>query len=228
MRGKHHFPRAGQLEQFGVGSPVVLENVQRADLNAIDPADDMDTINTELALADLESIEKQLYKAERSAKTNDKVAIANRDALRKVKAHLDEGRPVRSLELSETERGYLDGFHLLTAKPVMYIANVDERGFENNPHLDLVRKLAESESSVVVPVCAAIEAEIAQLEDADKADFLADLGLEEPGLDRVIRCGYQLLGLDAAAEDDLDSRWSHIDAAGEHAEQHRQRVSGTG
>jgi len=162
---------------------------------AIDPADDIDTINTELALADLESVEKQLYKAERSAKTNEKTAVAMRDALRKVKAHLDQGLPIRSLELSESERAHLDGLHLITAKPVMYIANVDEGGFENNPHLDAVRKLADSESSAVVPICAAIEAEIAQLEESDKAEFLADLGLDEPGLDRVIRCGYRLLGL---------------------------------
>jgi ribosome-binding ATPase len=162
---------------------------------AIDPADDIDTINTELALADLESVEKQLYKAERNAKTNDKAAVANRDALRKVKAHLDEGLPIRSLELSESDRANLDGLHLITAKPVMYIANVDENGFENNPHLDAVRKVADSEGSVVVPICAAIEAEIAQLEEADKAEFLADLGLDEPGLNRVIRCGYGLLGL---------------------------------
>jgi hypothetical protein len=162
---------------------------------AIDPADDIDTINTELALADLESVEKQLYKAERSAKTNDKSAVANRDALRKVKAHLDQGLPIRSLDLTESERTCLDGLHLITAKPVMYIANVDEGGFENNPHLDAVQKVAVSEGSVVVAICAAIEAEIAQLEEADKAEFLADLGLDEPGLDRVIRCGYRLLAL---------------------------------
>jgi ribosome-binding ATPase len=162
---------------------------------AIDPADDIDTINTELALADLESVEKQLYKAERNAKTNDKIAVANRDALRKVKAHLDQGAPVRSLELSETERAYLDSFHLITAKPVMYIANVDEHGFDNNPHLDAVQRIADSEGSVVVAICAAIEADIALLDEGDKAEFLADLGMQEPGLDRVIRCGYRLLGL---------------------------------
>jgi len=162
---------------------------------AIDPADDIDTINTELALADLESVEKQLYKAERNAKANEKSAVAIRDALRKVKAHLDQGAPVRTLELSDSERICLDGLHLITAKPVMYIANVDESGFSNNPHLDAVHELAESEGSVVVPICAAIEAEIAQLDESDKADFLTDLGLDEPGLDRVIRCGYKLLGL---------------------------------
>jgi len=162
---------------------------------AIDPADDIDTINTELALADLESVEKQLYKAERNAKANEKTAVAVRDGLRKVKAHLDRGAPVRTLELSDSERLCLDGLHLITAKPVMYIANVDENGFSDNPHLGAVRKLAESEGSVVVPICAAIEAEIAQLDESDKADFLTDLGLDEPGLDRVIRCGYKLLGL---------------------------------
>jgi hypothetical protein len=162
---------------------------------AIDPGDDIDTINTELALADLESVEKQLYKAERNAKANDKTALFNRDVLRKVKAHLDRGAPIRSLELSENERAFLESFHFITAKPVMYIANVAENGFSNNPHLDAVRKVADSEASLVVPICAAIEAEIAQLDDADKADFLADLGLDEPGLDRVIRCGYRLLGL---------------------------------
>jgi hypothetical protein len=162
---------------------------------AIDPTDDIDTINTELALADLESVEKQLYKAERNAKANEKTAVAVRDGLRKVKVHLDQGFPVRTLELSDAERVCLDGLHLITAKPVMYIANVDENGFSNNPHLDAVQGLADREGSVVVPICAAIEAEIAQLDEADKADFLADLGVDEPGLDRVIRCGYKLLGL---------------------------------
>ncbi len=161
----------------------------------IDPADDIDTINTELALADLESVEKQLYKAERSAKTNEKAAVRHRDTLRKVKAHLDEGRPVRTLELDEPERLLVRDLHLITAKPVMYVANVDEDGFENNPHLDAVRRVAADEGAEVVTICAAIEAEIAQLEDADKAEFLAELGLAEPGLDRVIRCAYKLLGL---------------------------------
>jgi hypothetical protein len=162
---------------------------------AIRPVDDIETINTELALADLESVEKQLYKAERSAKTNEKVAIRNRDTLRKVKAHLDAGHPVRTLELSDGEQLFLRDFHLITAKPVMYIANVDESGFENNPHLDAVRDTATREGAEVVAICAAIEAEIAQLDDEDKAEFLAELGLDEPGLDRVVRCAYRLLGL---------------------------------
>ncbi|HEX7719468.1 MAG TPA: redox-regulated ATPase YchF [Woeseiaceae bacterium] len=162
---------------------------------AIDPADDIDTINTELALADLESVDRQLQKAERSAKTNEKSAVAQRDALRKVKAQLDQGLPVRSLPLTDDERAVIRDLQLITAKPVMYIANVDEGGFENNPHLDAVRALAKSEMAEVVPICAAIEAEIALLPEDDRAEFLADLGLEEPGLDRVIRCGYRLLGL---------------------------------
>jgi GTP-binding protein YchF len=161
----------------------------------IDPLDDIDTINTELALADLESVEKQLYKAERNAKANEKTAIAIRDVLRKTKAHLDEGHPIRSLSLDENESLMLRDLQLLTAKPVMYVANVDEGGFENNPHLDAVRKYAAEEGSEVVAICAAIEAEIALLDDEDKMDFLSDLGLDEPGLNRVIRCGYSLLGL---------------------------------
>ncbi|MEX0976254.1 MAG: redox-regulated ATPase YchF [Woeseia sp.] len=162
---------------------------------AIDPADDIDTINTELALADLESVDRQLQKAERSAKTNEKSAVAQRDALRKVKAQLDQGLPVRSLPLTDDEREVIRDLQLITAKPVMYIANVDEAGFENNPHLDAVRTLAKAEMAEVVPICAAIEAEIALLPEGDRAEFLTDLGLAEPGLDRVIRCGYRLLGL---------------------------------
>ena len=161
----------------------------------IDPIDDIETINTELALADLESVEKQLDKASRAAKTGQKDAIAYRDALAGIKAHLDQGLPVRSLEKTERQREILRGVHLITAKPVMYIANVDEGGFENNPHLDAVREYAAREGAEVVAICAAIEAEIAQLEDEDKQVFLSDLGFDEPGLNRVIRHGYTLLGL---------------------------------
>jgi hypothetical protein len=161
----------------------------------IDPAGDIETIDTELALADLEAIEKQLHKAERNAKANEKSAIAWRDLLRKVKTQLDQGMPVRAMSLDDTEKQALRDLQLLTAKPVVYIANVDEHGFDNNPHLDAVHNLAVKENSIVVPICAAIEAEIAQLDQADRADFLADLGLSEPGLDRVIRSGYKLLGL---------------------------------
>jgi GTP-binding protein YchF len=161
----------------------------------INPVDDIETINTELALADLESVDKQLYKAEKNAKTNEKDAVALRDTLKKVQDHLDKGQAVRSLVLNDYEKLRIRDLHLITAKPVLYIANVDEAGMESNPHLDAVRDYAANEGAEVVAICAAIEAEIALLDEADKAEFLADLGLEEPGLDRVIRCGYRLLGL---------------------------------
>lgn len=162
---------------------------------AIDPVGDIETINTELGLADLESVEKQLIKAEKNAKTAEKDALTYRDLLLRVRDHLDQGEPMRAMDLDWTEWEKIRNLHLITAKPVMYIANVDEDGFDNNPHLDAVRELAAKEGAEVVPICAAIEAEIAVLDEEDKAVFLADLGLEEPGLNRVIRCGYQLLGL---------------------------------
>jgi GTP-binding protein YchF len=162
---------------------------------AIDPMGDIETINTELALADLESVEKQLYKAEKHAKTNEKEAVALRDLLKRISEHLDQGAPLRSLNLDENDLERIRDLHMITLKPVMYVANVDESGFENNPYLDAVVTLAKEEGSEVVAICASIEAEIALLDDADKLDFLADLGQEEPGLNRVIRCGYNLLGL---------------------------------
>ena len=161
----------------------------------IDPLDDIETINTELALADLESVEKQLVKAEKNAKTAQKEALFVRDTLKKIKAHLDAGLPVRSLELNEPEADILKPLHLITGKPVMYVANVSEDGFANNPHLDAVRDYAASEGAEVVAICAAIEAEIAVLDEDDRAVFLDDLGFEEPGLNRVIQHGYSLLGL---------------------------------
>ncbi len=161
----------------------------------INPVDDIETINTELALADLESVEKQLVKAEKNAKTNTKEDLFIRDTIRKVKAHLDEGRPMRALELNEPEQDIVQEMHLITGKPVMYVANVDEDGFDNNPHLDAVREYAAAEGAEVVAICAAIEAEIAVLDDEDKQVFLEDLGFDEPGLNRVIRGGYRLLGL---------------------------------
>ena len=161
----------------------------------IDPIDDIETINTELALADLESVEKQLVKAEKNAKTAKKEDLFLRDTIRRVRDHLAEGRPLRTLEFSEPEYKIVRDLHLITGKPVMYVANVDEGGFENNPHLDAVRGYAAAEGAEVVAICAAIEAEIAVLDDADKTGFLADLGFDEPGLNRVIRTGYALLGL---------------------------------
>ncbi|MEM6639435.1 MAG: redox-regulated ATPase YchF [Pseudomonadota bacterium] len=161
----------------------------------VSPVDDIETINTELALADLDTVEKNLAKAVRNAKTNNKDDIAWRDLLIKAKGHLDEGSPMRTLSMDEHEARALSTLHLLTAKRTLYVANVSEDGFVDNPLLDAVSALAASEGAQVVAVCAAIEAEIAQLDEDDKADFLNELGLEEPGLDRVIRTAYALLGL---------------------------------
>lgn len=163
--------------------------------NTVNPADDIDVINTELALADLESVEKQLQKVVRTAKSGDKEAIAMKAVLEKLQAHLDEGKPVRSLSLNDNEKALSQQLHLLTTKPTMYIANVNEDGFDDNPYLDAVREIAAAENAIVVPICNKLESEIAELEDDEKAEFLADLGMEEPGLDRVIHAGYQLLGL---------------------------------
>jgi GTP-binding protein YchF len=161
----------------------------------IDPISDIETINTELALADLETAEKGLQRAEKGARAMDKEAVKVRDVIRKVRDALNEGRPARALGLDEQERAIVRELQLMTMKPVLYVANVAESGFLDNPLLDLVRAHASAEGSQVVAVCAAIEAEIAQLEDADRAEFLQELGLSEPGLNRVIRAGYELLGL---------------------------------
>jgi GTP-binding protein YchF len=161
----------------------------------IDPLEDIEIINTELALADLESVEKALTRAEKAAKAQDKEAIKAREVIRRVRDALNAGKPARSLAVDETERPIVRDLQLLTWKPVLYIANVEEGGFDNNPMLDSVQALAADEGAQVVAVCAAIEAEISQLEDAARAEFLAELGLSEPGLDRVIRAGYSLLGL---------------------------------
>jgi len=164
--------------------------------NRIDPQADIEVINTELALADLESCEKQLLKVIRTAKGGDKEAIALKALLEnRLLPHLNEARPVRSLALDDNERALTRSLFLLTAKPTMYIANVDEDGFENNPHLDTVRAIAREEGAVVVAICNKLEAEIVELDEAERAEFLRELGMEEPGLNRVIRAGYQLLGL---------------------------------
>ena len=161
----------------------------------IKPLDDIEVINTELALADLDTVERGLQRAEKVSKAGDKDAIRQRELLKKLRDHLDSGKPARSLVKDPEERRLLQELHLITLKPLMYVANVAENGFKNNPHLDTVRQRAVEENSEVVAVCAAIEAEIAQLDEADRADFLQELGLEEPGLNRVIRAGYKLLGL---------------------------------
>jgi GTP-binding protein YchF len=161
----------------------------------ISPLDDVAVINTELALADLDTVERGLLRAEKTAKTGDKDAIKLRDMLKRVREHLDSGNPARTLIKEAEEKKILRELHLITLKPLMYVANVAENGFENNPHLDALKKMAAAEGADVVPVCAAIEAEISQLEEADRADFLKEMGLSEPGLNRVIRAGYKLLGL---------------------------------
>ena len=170
------------------------ENVTHV-ANTIDPAADIDTINTELALADLETVEKSLDRVTRIAKSGDKDAQLQVALLEKVKVHLDTAKPVRTLELYKEEQADIKSLHLLTCKPVMYIANVDEEGFSDNPHLETVKRIAAGEGAKVVAICNKLEAEIAELENEEKAEFLQDLGMDEPGLDRVIRAGYSLLGL---------------------------------
>ena len=161
----------------------------------VDPIADIETIDLELALADLESVEKALNRAEREAKTGNKDAIARKDVLARLRAGLDQGKPARALGLSPEDRGVVRDLFLLTLKPVMYVCNVLEDGFENNPMLDLVKARAEGEGAQVVAVSAAIEEELSQLEDADRQEFLEGMGLDEPGLNRVIRAGYALLGM---------------------------------
>ncbi|MGL5221464.1 MAG: redox-regulated ATPase YchF, partial [Plesiomonas shigelloides] len=161
----------------------------------VDPADDIDVINTELALSDLEACERALQRVQKRAKGGDKDAKLEQEVLQKCLPHLENAQMLRTLDLSDDEKAVIKYLSFLTLKPTMYIANVNEDGFENNPYLDKVRAIAAAEGSVVVPVCAAIEADIAELEDEDKAEFMAELGIEEPGLNRVIRAGYKLLNL---------------------------------
>jgi GTP-binding protein YchF len=164
--------------------------------NQIDPKADIEIINTELALADLESCEKQLQKVVRTAKSGDKEAVAMKALLENtLLPHLNEARPVRSLTLDDNALALVRTLHLLTTKPTMYIANVDEDGFEDNPHLDTVREIAEAENAVVVAICNKLESEIVELDDEERIEFLAEMGMDEPGLNRVIRAGYQLLNL---------------------------------
>ena len=161
----------------------------------VDPISDIEIINMELIFADMESIEKAIQKVQRIAKSGDKEAAARMTLLQKVLAGLEEGKLVRLMDLSDDELKELRDLHLLTVKPMMYIANVNEDGFENNPLLDSVKALAEEQNSMVVAICASLEEEIAQLDDEDKADFLEEMGQDEPGLNRVIRAGYEILGL---------------------------------
>ncbi len=161
----------------------------------VDPLNDIEVINTELALADMESVEKAITRTAKVAKSGDKEARARLAILEKVREHLDNGRPVRTLGLDEDALKQIRDLFLLTVKPTLYIANVSEDGFENNPLLEAVQEYGQQEGAPVVPVCAAIEAEMVELDDEEKVEFLAEMGLEEPGLNRVIRAGYELLGL---------------------------------
>ncbi len=162
----------------------------------VDPLADIETIDTELALSDLAAVERALDRAGKAAKSGDKDALRKKALFERIKVQLDSVKPVRAMTLTEDEAKDIRDLHLLTSKPVMYVANVAENGFTNNPLLAVVEKRAATEGAVVVPVCAAIEAEISQLEEGDRAEFLKELGLKEPGLDRVIRGAYKLLGLE--------------------------------
>lgn len=163
--------------------------------NKVDPAADIEVINTELALADLETVDKALQRYARAAKGQDKHAVVMKALLEKVMPHLNDAKPLRSFGLDKDELLLLRELNLLTVKPTMYIANVAEDGFDNNPYLDILHKIAEEEGAVVVPICNKLEADIAELENDEKAEFLAEMNMEEPGLNRVIRAGYELLGL---------------------------------
>jgi GTP-binding protein YchF len=163
--------------------------------NRIDPISDIEVINTELALADLDSIEKQLQRLLRVARSGDKQAIAQKALLEKLQPHLNAGLPARSLSLNDDDRAQLDALNLLTSKPTMYIANVNDDPLEGNEYLQQVQALAQQESAIVVPICNRLEEEIAELDAADRTEFLDALGMKEPGLNRVIRAGYSLLGL---------------------------------
>ncbi len=171
------------------------ENVIHVE-NKINPQDDIEVINLELIFADLESIEKQLQRVTRTARSGDKDAVAEKDLLERMKTHLEDNQPVRSMELNEDDQERVKMFHMITVKPTMYIANVAEDGFENNPFLDIVQDIASAEGAVVVPVCNKIEQEISELDEPEDVEmFLEEMGQSEPGLNRVIRGGYELLGL---------------------------------
>jgi len=161
----------------------------------VDPKEDIDTINTELILSDLDSVEKALYKAKKSTKAGDSTSKNQSSLLEKLSAHLDQGNPARTFAVIEEDKPFIDGLQLLTRKPMMFIANVDEHEFSHNPLVSAVEAIAEKEGGSVVVVCAQLEAEIADLEDQEKLEFLKEMGLSEPGLNRVIRSGHKLLNL---------------------------------
>jgi hypothetical protein len=170
------------------------ENVTHVE-SSIAPARDIDVINTELQLADLDTIARGVARIERVAKSGNKEAKAELDFLQELSAHINEGRPARTLIIPDPMMMLVRDLHLLTMKKVLFIANVDEEGFDDNPLLSEVESIAMSEQAEVVAICNKLEAEIAELEDEERLEFLSDLGMSEPGLDRVIRAGYRLLGL---------------------------------
>lgn len=161
----------------------------------VNPLSDIETIDTELVLSDMDTIDKALHKTSKVAKSGDKNAKIDLVLLTKLKAHLDEGKPARTCDLTSDDRKSPYLTHLLTIKPILYVANVNEDGFENNPYLDAVIEHAKTEDARVIPVCASIESDIAELDDDEKAEFLEELGQNEPGLNRLIRAGYDLLHL---------------------------------
>ncbi|WP_115719328.1 redox-regulated ATPase YchF [Gallaecimonas mangrovi] len=161
----------------------------------VNPQEDIDVINTELVLADMEAVDRALTRVQKKAKGGDKDAKAEQEVLLKIQPHLEAGKMLRAAGLSSDEKAAIGYQNYLTGKPTMYIANVNEDGFENNPYLDQVRAIAADEDAIVVPVCAAVESDIAELDDEERDLFMAELGLEEPGLNRVIRAGYELLNL---------------------------------
>lgn len=163
--------------------------------NKIDPISDIETINTELILSDMERVDTALHKAEKASKAGDKEQIRLRDFLAKLKTHLDEGHPARTLELDDDQQALLKQTFLLTSKPTLYVANVDEQGFSDNPHLDAIRQYANQEGTEVVPISAAIEQELSELDEQEQAMFLEEMGQQEAGLDRMIFAGYSLLNL---------------------------------
>jgi hypothetical protein len=162
----------------------------------ISPIQDIEVINTELALADLETVDRAIQRAQKGLKSGDKNAIIETALLERIKKQLDQGKPARALDFSKEEKPLLNQLHLLTLKPTLYVANVAEKGFSNNPLLDEVKTIAAKEKAEVVTICASIEAEIAELDDAEKEIFLAELNVPEPGLNRLIHAGYKLLNLE--------------------------------
>lgn len=161
----------------------------------IDPIGDIEVIETELALADLATVERVIQREERKAKTGDKESIKLVTLLKQVHEHLDQGKPVRTMGLDFEQMAVIQPVHLITAKPAMYVANVSEDGFTDNPLLDKLTEYAQAQNAPIVAICAAIESEIADLDEEDREAFLADIGMSEPGLNRLIRAGYSLLGL---------------------------------